>query len=220
MADQAARAAVQRVAKIGPEAGRGAMSWWSAHRCPRFRTDNLQYSSSEWPPRGPPFARAWLTLPRWSTVTGAAIIVSKSTEVTPINTLCLIWVMSSSGCAGYYLPVLRILYEARRVKGTRPGTPLRNGRQNSAASYRSCPRARPSRHRRAPWRSGTRPAGGAGRRASAVREALYAPLLAIACTAVPATSAGQRSGLAVQPQALCFTSGRRGRKNLGRPHLR
>ena len=52
-----------------------------------------------------------------------------------------------------------------------------------------------------------------GSRAYAVREALYAPLLAIACTAVPATSAGQRSGLAVQPQALCFASSRRRRKN-------
>src|SRR6516164_3074331 len=52
--------------------------------------------------------------------------------------------MSSSGCAGYYLPVLRILYEAWRVKGTGPETPLRNGRQNIAASSRSCPRARPA----------------------------------------------------------------------------
>ena len=119
--------------------------------------------------------------------------------------------MSSSGCAGYYLPVLRILYEAWRVKGTGPGTPLRNGRQNIAASSRYCPSSSPQPAPAAPWR--TRPAGGAGRRASAVREALYVPLLAIACTAVPATSAGQRSGLAVQPQALCFASSRRRRKN-------
>ena len=195
---------------------------WSAHRCPRFRTDNLQYPSSEWPPRGPPFARAWLTptLPRWSTVTGAAIIVSKSTEVTPINTLCLIWVMSSSGCAGYYLPVLRILYEAWRVKGTGPGTPLRNGRQNIAASSRSCPRARPSRRRRRRGEAGRGLQGepGAG-------QAQCARLCTRRSSPSPALPfrrrlRGSAPGWLSSPRLFVSHPAEDGGKTLGRPHLR
>ena len=196
------------------------MSWWSAHRCPRFRTDNLQYPSSEWPPRGPPFARAWLTptLPRWSTVTGAAIIVSKSTEVTPINTLCLIWVMSSSGCAGYYLPVLRILYEAWRVKGTGPGTPLRNGGQNIAASSRSCPRARPSRRRRRRGEAGRGLQGEPGIRSTrgSVRAA---PRHRLHCRSGDVCGAALRAGCPA-PGSLFRIQPKTEEKTLGRPHLR